>query len=287
VPRVTAVQDREGDIYESYPLLEEHGVNWVIRASHGRKAEWEGGSGRASEYLAGKEAAGSYGTEAARRGEKKRSVKLEVRFGRITVEQPGGKAKEEREKYPGEIEMRVVQAKEEKGGGKKEINWTLYTSHEVETMEDALKAIEYYKSRWLTEDLFRTVKSEGVNYEASELERGGALRKLFVTAFMAALQILQLRQARDGNSGQKRGLVFDEEQAERMEELLPGFEGKTEKQKNPYAKEDLAWAAWITGRLGGWKVYSVNRPPGVITLREGMERFQNIFTGWLIAKRCV
>jgi hypothetical protein len=72
-----------------------------------------------------------------------------------------------------------------------------------------------------------------------------------------------------------------------MEELLPGFEGKTEKQKNPYAKEDLAWAAWIIGRLGGWKTCSVNRPPGVITLREGMERFQNIFTGWLIAKRCV
>jgi hypothetical protein len=195
------------------------------------------GSGRASEYLAGKEAAGSYGIEVARRGEKKRSVKLEVRFGKITVEQPAGRTKEEREKYPGEIEMRVVQAKEEKGDGaadgKKEINWTLYTSHEVETMEEALKAIEYYKSRWLTEDLFRTVKSEGVNYEAGELERGGALGKLFVTAFMAALQILQLGQARGGNSGQKRGLVFEEEQAECMEELLPRFEGKTEKQKNP------------------------------------------------------
>jgi hypothetical protein len=91
----------------------------------------------------------------------------------------------------------------------------------------------------------------------------------------------------DGASGQKCGLVFDEEQAECMEELLPGFEGKTEKQKNPYGKEDLAWATWIIARLGGWKTYSVTRPPGVITLRDGMERFQNIFTGWLIAKRCV
>jgi hypothetical protein len=25
----------------------------------------------------------------------------------------------------------------------------------------------------------------------------------------------------------------------------------------------------------------------VVTPREGMERFQNIFTGWLVAKRCV
>jgi hypothetical protein len=73
--------------------LEEHGVNWVIRASHDRKAKREGESGRASEYLAGKEAAGSYGIEAARRGEKKRSVKREVRFGKITVEQPRGERK--------------------------------------------------------------------------------------------------------------------------------------------------------------------------------------------------
>jgi hypothetical protein len=70
--------------------------------------------------------------------------------------------------------------------GKKEINWTLYTGREAETREEVLKAIEYCKSRWLTEDLFWTVKSEGVNYEAGELERGRALRKLFVTAFMAA-----------------------------------------------------------------------------------------------------
>jgi hypothetical protein len=66
-----------------------------------------------------------------------------------------------------------------------------------------------------------------------------------------------------------------------------GLEGKTEKLKNPYAKEDLAWAAWIIGRLEGWKVYNAKRPPGVITPHEGWVRFHNIFTGWLVAKRCV
>jgi hypothetical protein len=133
--------------------------------------------------------------------------------------------------------MRAVQAKKKKkggeSGGKKEINRTLYTGREAETREDALKAIAYYKSRWLAENLFRTAKSEGMNCEAGELERGRAPGKLFVTAFMAALQILRLRQACDGNSGQKRWPVFDGEQAERMEELLSGFEGKTEKQENP------------------------------------------------------
>jgi hypothetical protein len=62
------------------------------------------------------------------------------------------------------------------------------------------------------------------------------------------------------------------------------LEGKTEKQKNPYRKEELAWVVWIIARQGGWKVYSKNRPPGVITLYDGWTRFQNIFTGWLSAK---
>jgi hypothetical protein len=56
--------------------------------------------------------------------------------------------------------------------------------------------------------------------------------KLLLVAFHMVCTFLGYLM-RDGNSGQKRGLVFDEEQAECMEELLPRFEGKTEKQKNP------------------------------------------------------
>jgi hypothetical protein len=189
VPKVTVVQDREGDIYESYPILKEHEVNWVIRANHGRKvrvegerAGEEGGSVRVKEYLEGKEAYGSYEIEVNRKGKKKRTAKLLARYGKVNVEQPEGRPKTEREKYPEEVEMWVVQAreesnsgKEEGSSGKKEINWTLYTSHKVESMEDALKTIGYYKSRWLIEDLFRTVKSKGVNLEESGLEQGKSL----------------------------------------------------------------------------------------------------------------
>ncbi|MDR1256646.1 MAG: IS4 family transposase, partial [Spirochaetaceae bacterium] len=134
------------------------------------------------------------------------------------------------------------------------------------------------------EDLFRTLKSEGVNYEASELESGKGLRKLFVLAFMTAIQILQLRQARDGQTEQKTSLVFSEEQAECLKDLLLKFEGKTEKQKNPWPPRNLAWASWVIGRLGGWKGYKSQRPPGVITLYEGLTRFHDIFQGWLLAK---
>jgi hypothetical protein len=69
-----------------------------------------------------------------------------------------------------------------------------------------------------------------------------------------------------------------------LEDVLPRFEGKTEKQKNPYPRNNLAWAAWIIARLGGWKGYASQRPPGVIIFHDGWMRFHDILDGWRIAK---
>jgi hypothetical protein len=66
-------------------------------------------------------------------------------------------------------------------------------------------------------DVFWRVKREGINHEASELERGKRLKKLFVMAFMVAIQIVRLRQAREGKREQKISLVFSEEQVECLE----------------------------------------------------------------------
>jgi hypothetical protein len=211
---------------------------------------------------------------------------LDVKYGKVRLKRPewiGGAGK----CYPEEQEVYVVQAKEQADtipAGEKGIEWRLYTSHELTGREAAEKILGYYRKRRVIEDLFRTLKSEGLNYEASELESGKALGKLLVLAFMAAIQILQLRQARDGQTEQETSLVFSGEQVECMKDLLPKLEGKTEKQKNPWPPGNLAWASWIIGRLGGWKGYKSQHPPGVITLYEGLTRFHDIFRGWLLAK---
>jgi transposase len=63
----------------------------------------------------------------------------------------------------------------------------LYSSRPVDTVEEAFTVIKYYKARWMIEDLFRALKTEGVNYQETELETGATLRKLFVIAFMRRL----------------------------------------------------------------------------------------------------
>ena len=286
--RKTIVQDREGDIYESLCLLKGVGLDFVIRNNHNR--EIESSTLRLKDYITDLSPVSEYILEV--RGDnkkrKKREAHMEIRYEKIKLCRPNKIVGAE--KYPPYLEVYVVQVKEKQDSvpqGETPIEWTLYSSHIITYSEDALQIVKYYTMRWNIEDLFRTVKSEGVNYENSELESGKALRKLFVVALMAAIQILQLRQARSGETTQKPSLIFSNKQIECLEVLSLRFEGKTEKQKNPHNKENLAWATWIIARLGGWKGYASQRPPGVITLHDGWIRFQNLFEGWTIHSNCV
>jgi hypothetical protein len=125
----TAVRDREGGLYESYALLKANGVNWVIRANHDRKVRaGNGESVRLKEYPAGLAAAERIVLQ--RRGKKTETVPMELKFARVEVERPERKPKQEREKYPETVTMRVVQAKQKAGTvrpGEAGVEWNLYT----------------------------------------------------------------------------------------------------------------------------------------------------------------
>jgi hypothetical protein len=135
--------------------------------------------------------------------------------------------------------------------------------------------------------LFRTLKTEGLNFESSELESGASLRKLLIMSLAASVEIMQMKQARDGKTDEDASLVFSGEEIECIKNSMPKIEGKTEKLKNPYKAGILAWAAWFIARLGGWSGYASQRPPGVITFRDGWVRFHSFYDGWMMARNCV
>jgi hypothetical protein len=283
VETITVIQDREGDIYESFCTLRQSGVNWVIRSAQNRLTK----GGKLHEQLNDFPVAGAYEMVISADNKKRihRKAILEVRYATVDLCRPA--VIKGKNKYQETLPVQVVHVKEKADSvpqGETAVEWILYTSHTVNSLADAREIVYYYTLRWLIEDLFRTLKREGLNYESSELESGKALRKLLVLSLMAAVQILQLRQARDGTTLQVPSLVFSDDQLACLEDILPRFEGKTEKQKNPYSKNNLAWAAWIIARLGGWKGYSSQRPPGVITFHDGWTRFHHVFEGWVIAK---
>ena len=88
----------------------------------------------------------------------------------------------------------------------------------------------------------------------------------------------------DPEGGQPIEEVFDTQQIEAMHLMNNKLQGKTTKQQNLHDPKRTKWAAWIVGRLGGWKGYDSQGPPGVIVLKRGLDRLYYIIEGINLAK---
>ncbi len=149
----------------------------------------------------------------------------------------------------------------------------------------ALTMIGWYRQRWHIEQLFRTLKRQGLRLEQSVIEDGEALEKLAVIALIAATITMQLVLARAaGGQDTPASRVFDAEQIEVLRALQRKLQGRTLKQQNPHRPDSLAWASWTIARLGGWTGYRSDKSTGPITMRDGLERFNGIVDGYKLAK---
>ena len=131
--------------------------------------------------------------------------------------------------------------------------------------------------------LFRS-KSQAIDIEDSLIADGEALERLAAASLLAATMVMQMVHAR-GDAGHTipAARLFDPAQLKVLQHLNSKMQGKTEKQKNPRPPASLAWAAWVIARLGGWTGYRSERPPGPITFSNGLQRFNAIAEGFLLA----
>jgi len=271
---VTVVADRESDIYAEWARLPGPRFHLLTRAMHDRVIA-EGG--RLSTAPLGP--AGEAEIElAARAGRPARRAKLAARFGRVTLKRPQNTRETG---LPKTVPVSLVEVVEQNPPpGAEPILWRLLTTHEVTDAAMAWRVIGWYRARWVIEQLFRTLKQQGLRVENSQLETAEGLLKLTAIAARAACTTLQLVQARDGRSNQSTEIAFTPAEVRTLDALLPDLEGKTAAQKNPHPRRSLAWAAWIIAKLGGWDGYKSSRPPGPITFRHGLEHFHSIAYGW-------
>jgi Transposase DDE domain len=279
---VTVVDDREADIYEKWARLPDARTHLLTRASRDRGLA---DGGRLFPTLAAFPERHRFVLDLpARTGQRSaRSARMAVRFGRVRMRRPGSCSDRN---APAEIELFAIEVRElNPPPGEKQIVWRLVTTHTVESVEQALTVIAWYRLRWHIEQLFRTLKRQGLRIEQSVVEDGEALEKLAVIALIAAAITMQLVLAHAGGSqGPPASGVFDAEQIEVLRALQTKLQGRTRKQQNPYPPDSLAWAGWTVARLGGWTGYETDRSRGPITMRDGLERFNGIVDGYRLAK---
>lgn len=133
------------------------------------------------------------------------------------------------------------------------------------------------------EQLFATLKTAGLNLEATQLESVIAIQRLTILALSVAVRTLQMVEGRD-NTQLSAALTFGVEQQQCLGVIQSSVEGETQKLQNPYPQGCLPWATWIIARLGGWSGYLSQRPPGMPTLVHGFRPFESIFLGWKLAQ---
>lgn len=284
--KVTIVADRESDIYEEWARLPDERTDLITRACRDRTLA---AGDKLFSWVDSQPVQGTHSFDVPARPGKRSAHRatLDVRFGRVSIRRPESCSDKS---APKQIELTVVEVKELPGsvvGNEAPIHWRLLTTHRVACLAEALQCVDWYRQRWHIEQLFRTLKKQGLNLESSQVETAAGLTKLACLAVQAAVRTLQLTLARDGNSSLRAADVFDTEEIEVLQLILPTLEGKTEKQKNPHHLGSLAQAAWIVARLGGWKGYASEAKPGPITMLRGLQRAEAICQGWKLATKLV
>jgi hypothetical protein len=281
---VTHVTDREGDIFEQMDRLPDDRNYLLVRASQDRAVR--GPQRRLFATLDGWPEAGRYTVDLpAQIGKRSaRRAVLAIRFGTVDIRRPKSCSDPA---AASSVSLTAIDVREvDPPADEEPVHWRLLTTHAVTNEREARQVIDWYRQRWNIEQLFRSLKRQGTDIESSVIETGAALERLALLALIAATRTMQLVLARDPQTApQPIGRVFDADEAAFIEALQPKLQGRTEKQKNPHTPGTLGWAAWTIARLGGWNGYAKERPPGPITMHDGLQRFDAMLQGWLLAHR--
>jgi hypothetical protein len=269
---ITAVSDRESDFYELFAARPAK-VQLIVRACQNRRIKAPGVSGAALmfSFIDGLPPHGRFVVKLpAAPGRKERTAELAVRFAPVVLRKPQNGADPA---LPATVAVTLVDLRETSrpDDGSEPIHWRLLTTHNVISLTDARRVVDFYRLRWVIEEFFRTLKTAGFDLEAADIGEPQAMINFVAAATLAAVTVKQLVQARDGTTDQRLSDAFDPDDQPILEAACAKLEGKTERQRNLHPKGSLAFAAWVIARLGGWTGYYGK--PGPQVMRRGLQDF--------------
>ncbi|TLX74700.1 IS4 family transposase [Labilibacter sediminis] len=282
--QLTIIGDREADIYEELARVPNERTHLLIRSSVNRKLY--GQDIKLFDLLASQPIEQEYELPIQHnKKRKKRLAKMSLKYAKVKIAKPKDKTGKPSDD-PKWVEMWAIEAREfpETVPEKEDpILWRLLTTHQISNSHDALQCIEWYSTRWVIEELFRVLKSKGMQVESSQLETGSALKKQLILALQVALTTMTLKMAYDKNHVAKANILFSLPEIEFIQVLNKTVEGDTQKQKNPFDIGTIAYCSWVLGRLSGWSGYASQPRPGYISFKRGLDIFKIKYEGYLLA----
>jgi IS4 transposase len=262
--RLIHVADQEMDDYAFLSLLVENKFGFVVRGDPGRLATADIGKLPIRQILESQAHTVFRDAEVSPRRKRQsgihpkrdaRTAKLHIRGGRIEL-----KATKQAASSLREIALNVVHVFEPNPpAGDAPIEWTLYTSEPIETLEQLRFVVDAYRARWLIEEFFKAIKT-GCAYEKRQLGSGRALLNTLALCIPIAWSMLALRAAsRSKNSDLPARLILSASLLETLRLLQP----KAKLGTSPTIRQALLAIATHGGHIKN------NGEPGFITLYRG------------------
>jgi hypothetical protein len=277
------VTDREADDYEMFCALRRDGHRFVVRCHFNRLLK---GAGKLRETLAMVMSSVEREVPISRRKPKRdptkdklhpprdrRVARLSISGATVELKRPVSPRAHPRMEAPSSLAINVVRVWEPKPPeGEEAVEWYLYTTEPVETPEQQLAVVDFYRARWVIEEYIKAIKT-GCGFQRRQLQDYESLINLLAIFAPIACRLLLIRSeaARDTEAPALSVLSQDE-----LDVL--GKLGRRKLSAGPTVREVyLAIAA-----LGGHIKYSGD--PGWLTLARGFEKLQTLTEGWVAAK---
>lgn len=279
--------DREADDYEMFYALKRDGHRFVVRCMYNRYLDEQPDKVKLRDRFATVSASVERDVALCRRTERatdilrkihatraKRMSTLKIAAVEVALKKPSAE-RANTNHPPASLSINVVRVWEpDPPAGETPIEWYLYTTEPIDTPEQQLKIVDYYRARWTIEEYFKALKT-GCDFESRQLQDYESLANLLAVFATIAYQLLLVRSEAARAPDQPAlalGLV-SEEQIDVLRAL-----GRRRLSEFPTAREIfLAIAA-----LGGHIKYAGN--PGWLTLSRGYEKLATLTEGWRAAK---
>lgn len=155
------------------------------------------------------------------------------------------------------------------------IEWMLFTSEAVQTVDDATAVVDHYRARWIIEDYFKALKT-GCAFERRQLTTFDGLVRALAIFIPMAWRLLVLRHLGRAPTPPPIGERFDAEQLRLLRKLLDRRRYHLPPQ--PTMRDAMLGIAALGGHITN------NGPPGWLVLGRGLSRFLEAELGWQLAR---
>jgi hypothetical protein len=270
---VISVADREGDIYEVFAHRQQNeGAHLLVRQQHNRALAGEN-QPRSREQLKSTPVRGHLEVSiGARPGQRARRATLEIRYMPVELSVPCNQAKYQ--KATQTLKLWQISATEPNApAGVEAVDWHLWCSQSVATLEEAQQQIRYYCQRWQIEVLHRVYKS-GCQVESRQVRSVCSLKFFATLDLLVAVYLMALTQSARETPDAPASDWFS---AAEMQVLQSHMRGKVDPTAVPPSLEEMV--CWI-GRLGGYLARKSDGPPGPLRLWRGLVRLRDLTLSW-------